>query len=202
MSQYHDKRMALHKDQECAYANARMAAIANALQGKYGLIRTHDALALILILTADCLLSPGAKRLTAFDIHISAIVYAATSYPGQFSISHNYRNFIAYDLVALFSSPSTFPVGVSPNVIAPPAHWINAIKTLEKRAAEPGRGGYEALISIFADDTAINALVRASISMSPSSNAAVNPAVYQACSPRTSSFALMHNPMDRRLSTH
>jgi hypothetical protein len=196
------QRIAHQKDQECAYANARMAAIAVALQGKYGLIRSHDSLELIYVLTADCLLNPGAKRLTAFDIHISAVVYSAMPRPGMFQISHTYRNFIAYDLVALFSSPSTFPAGSSPNVISPPSHWLTALQTLEKRAAEPGRGGHESLISIFADDTAINALVRSSIAMNPASPTTMPSAAHYACSPRVSSFALMHSPMDRRLSTH
>ena len=222
------QRIAHQKDQECAYANARMAAIAVALQGKYGLIRSHDSLELIygefflisarppfivttdhhanmllfLVLTADCLLNPGAKRLTAFDIHISAVVYSAMSRPGMFQISHTYRNFIAYDLVALFSSPSTFPPGSSPNILSPPSHWLTALHTLEKRAAEPGRGGHESLISIFADDTAINALVRSSIAMNPASPTTMPSAAHYACSPRVSSFALMHSPMDRRLSTH
>jgi hypothetical protein len=192
-------QIALQKDQECAYSNARMAAVAIALQGKYGLIRTNDSLALIQILTADCLLVPGAKRLTAFDIHISAVVYAPTARPGQFAISHTYRNFIAYDLVALFSSPSTFPAGSTSSIITPPAHWLSALNTLEKRAAEPGRGGYEALLSIFADDTAINALVRTSVAMTPIGSCPV--AAYRGCAPRTSSFALMHNPMGR-ISVH
>ncbi|KAG9054837.1 hypothetical protein FS842_004016 [Serendipita sp. 407] len=215
------QRIAFQKDQECAYANARMAAIATALQGKYGLIRTQDSLALIQsmypsiwnllilllwltstfhfpVLTADCLLNPGAKRLTAFDIQLSAVVYSPMARPGAFSVSHTYRNFVAYDLVALFSSPSTFPAGTSQSIITPPAHWISALKTLEKRAAEPGRGGYEALVSIFADDTAINALVRSSVAMTP-----VPPSPVQfACSPRMSSFALMHNAVDRRISAH
>jgi hypothetical protein len=219
-------QIALQKDQECAYSNARMAAVAIALQGKYGLIRTNDSLALIqsepvflcwrsffciyhlipmltnapfTVLTADCLLVPGAKRLTAFDIHISAVVYAPTARPGQFAISHTYRNFIAYDLVALFSSPSTFPAGSTSSIITPPAHWLSALNTLEKRAAEPGRGGYEALLSIFADDTAINALVRTSVAMTPIGSCPV--AAYRGCAPRTSSFALMHNPMGR-ISVH
>jgi hypothetical protein len=178
-----------------------MAAVAIALQGKYGLIRTNDSLALIQILTADCLLVPGAKRLTAFDIHISAVVYGATARPGQFAISHTYRNFIAYDLVALFSSPSTFPSGSAPSIIIPPAHWLSALHTLEKRAAEPGRGGFDALLSIFADDTAINALVRTSVAMNPVGSSAT-PVAFRGCSPRVSSFALMHQPMDRRLSSH
>ncbi|KAG8761167.1 hypothetical protein FRC14_006216 [Serendipita sp. 396] len=192
------QRIAFQKDQECAYANARMAAIATALQGKYGLIRTQDSLALIQILTADCLLNPGAKRLTAFDIQLSAVVYSPMARPGAFSVSHTYRNFVAYDLVALFSSPSTFPAGTSQSIITPPAHWISALKTLEKRAAEPGRGGYEALVSIFADDTAINALVRSSVAMTPVPSSPVQ----FACSPRMSSFALMHNAVDRRISAH
>jgi len=192
------QRMTLLKDQECAYANGRMAAIANALTHKYALVRTHESLALIHVLSADCLLNPGAKRLTAFDIHISAVVYGATSRPGQFSISHTYRSFIAYDLVALFSSPSTFPSGSSPPIIYPPAHWLTALKTLENRAAEPGRGGVEALLSIFADDTAINALVRASIAMSPTAaTAALPPSSFSGCAPRKSSFAIVN---DRRLS--
>ncbi|KIM33827.1 hypothetical protein M408DRAFT_325419 [Serendipita vermifera MAFF 305830] len=200
MSSITAQRMALLKDQECTYANARMAAIANALTHKYALVRTHESLALIHILSADCLLNPGAKRLTAFDIHISAVVYGATARPGQFSISHTYRSFIAYDLVALFSSPSTFPAGSSPQIITPPAHWLAALKTLETRAAEPGRGGIEALLSIFADDTAINALVRASIAMSPTvSQAPSTTAVFQGCAPRKSSFALVN---DRRMSAH
>jgi len=198
MSSYDAQRIALQKDQECAISNARMASCASSLQGKYGLIRTHDSLALIQILTADCLLNPGAKRLTAFDIHISAVAYGQTARPGQFAVSHTYRNFIAYDLVALFSSPSTFAPGSGPSIITPPQHWLSAMKTLEKRAAEPGTGGFEALTSIFADDTAINALVRSSASMTP----AAGPAALRVCSPRMSSFALMHQPMDRRLSSH
>jgi hypothetical protein len=178
-----------------------MAAAAIALQGKYGLIRTNDSLALIQILTADCLLVPGSKRLTAFDIHISAVVYGPTARPGQFAISHTYRNFIAYDLVALFSSPSTFPSGSAPSIITPPEHWLSALKTLEKRTAEPGHGGYEALLSIFADDTAINTLVRTSVAMNPIGSACPATA-YRGCTPRGSSFSLMHDPMDRRLSSH
>lgn len=186
------------QDQECTFANGRMAAIANALTHKYALVRTHESLALIHILSADCLLNPGAKRLTAFDIHISAVVYAATSRPGQFSVSHTYRSFIAYDLVALFSSPSTFPVGSCPQIITPPQHWLTALKTLETRASEPGRGGVEALLSIFADDTAINALVRASIGMSPAVTASALPqGSFSGCVPRKSSFAIVN---DRRLS--
>jgi hypothetical protein len=38
---------ALLIDQECTYANGRMAAIANALTHKYALVRTHESLALI-----------------------------------------------------------------------------------------------------------------------------------------------------------
>lgn len=151
-------------------------------------------------MTADCLLNPGAKRLTAFDIHITAVVYGATARPGQFAISHTYRNFIAYDLVALFSSPSSFSHGGStPSIISPPPHWISALKALEARANEPGRGGHEALTSIFADDTAINTLVRSSVHMSP-----VSPTFNQriSCAPRESSFAFMHSTMDRRLSSH
>jgi hypothetical protein len=188
------ERLALLKDQECTIANARMAAIANALTHKYALVRTHDSLALIHILSADCLLNPGAKRLTAFDISISAVVYGATARPGHFSVSHTYRSFIAYDIVALFSSPSTFPAESSPNVITPPSHWLNAFKTLENRAAEPGRGGIEGLLSIFADDTAINALVRASVAMTPTSSPRSS-----ICTPRKSSFALVGA---RRLSAY
>jgi hypothetical protein len=197
-----NSRVNMQKDQECANHNARMSAVAAALQGKYGLIRTHDSLALIHILTADCLLNPGAKRLTAFDIHITAIVYGATARPGQFAVAHTYRNFIAYDLVALFSSPSSFAHGASTtstSIIAPPAHWIAALKALETRANEPGRGGHEALTSIFADDTAINTLVRSSMQMSPVSGPGFAQRV--SCTPRDASFAFMH-PMDRRLSSH
>lgn len=198
MSPITTQRMALLNDQECAYANGRMAAIAKALTHKYALVRTHESLALIHILSADCLLNPGAKRLTAFDIHISAVVYGATARSGQFSVSHTYKSFIAYDLVALFSSPSTFPTGSAPTTITPPSHWLTALKTLETRAAEPGRGGVEALLSIFADDTAINALVRASISMSPAvTPSALSQGSFSGCAPRKSSFAIVS---DRRLS--
>jgi hypothetical protein len=198
MSPITTQRMALLNDQECTYANGRMAAIANALTNKHALVRTHGSLALIQILSADCLLNPGAKRLTAFDIHISAVVYGATARPGQFSVSHTYKSFIAYDLVALFSSPSTFPVGSTPSIITPPAHWLSALKTLETRAAEPGRGGVEALLSIFADETAINALVRASIAMSPATTtSAFSQASFTGCAPRKSSFAIVN---DRRFS--
>lgn len=211
MSAVDFSRINMQKDQECADHNARMSAVAVALQGKYGLIRTHDSLALIHILTADCLLNPGAKRLTAFDIHITAIVYGATARPGQFAVSHTYRNFIAYDLVALFSSPSSFPYAHGADVaqiISPPAHWIAAIKALESRANEPGRGGHEALTSIFADDNSINTLVRCSVQMSPVSPMSPTAGFRRpSCNPTRdgTSFAYLHPMMDqrdRRLSSH
>jgi hypothetical protein len=38
--------------------------------------------------------------------------------------------------------------------------------------------------------------------MNPASPTTMPSAAHYACSPRVSSFALMHSPMDRRLSTH
>ena len=47
MSSITAQRIALLQNQECTYANARMAAIANALTHKYALVRSHESLALI-----------------------------------------------------------------------------------------------------------------------------------------------------------
>lgn len=175
----------LQKDAEAAQKNARMTAIATALQGKYALVRVFDSLALIYsephspcqilnllltlcpVLAADSLLAPGSKRLTAFDIQISAMVYSRTS-SSNFTLSNPWKTFVAYDLVALFNSPFHPSVASRQQSLLASASWLSAIQTLEARASEPGRGGFEGLPSVFADEQAMNNLLRsAGYSMAP-----------------------------------
>jgi hypothetical protein len=195
-----------------AQNNARLAAVANALQGKFALVREFDSLKLIYILSADCLLNPGSKRLTAFDIHIAAVVYTRST-SSQFVLSTAWKSFIAFDLVALFAIDGS-PVAVNsaavpptpsfarpqaapaPQVINPPSTWTQSLDMLERSAGSCG--GIEGLPCVFADEDAMAALLgSASAPPAPTpvyrtSSCAGRRESYGAIAPLVPNFSISH----------
>ena len=213
--------------------NARLAAVANALQGKFALVREFDSLKLIYstytsipslpfahlfpfvppVLSADCLLNPGSKRLTAFDIHVAAVVYTRST-PSHFVISTAWKSLVAFDLVALFgldgSPVAAHSVAVpptpsfarpqaapAPQVINPPSTWTQSLDMLERSAGS--YGGIEGLPCVFADEDAMATLL-GSASTSPTpptpayprSSCASRRESYAAIAPLVPSFSISH----------
>ena len=206
--------------------NARLAAVANALQGKFALVREFDSLKLIYstytsisicsifsltvfppVLSADCLLNPGSKRLTAFDIHIAAAVYTRST-PSQFVISTAWKSFIAFDLVALFAldgSPVAAPSAAVPQtpsfarpqaapfpqVFNPPSTWTQSLDMLERSAGS--YGGVEGLPCVFAnEDTMATLLGSPSATPAPTPSYRRSSCAYGAIAPLVPSFSISH----------
>jgi len=166
-----------------------------------------------LVLSADCLLNPGSKRLTAFDIHIAAAVYTRST-PSQFVISTAWKSFVAFDLVALFAldgspvpvhsvavpptpsfaRPQAAPV---PQVVNPPSTWVQSLDMLERSAGS--YGGIEGLPCVFADEAAMAALLGSASASAPAptpvyrrSSCASARGSYSAIAPLVPSFSISH----------